>query len=118
MKENTCTNVVKASSSLNFKNSMAQSSTRPIAAFCLSASSKTESRYKNLCQIFCTFDNLNCISVPLNSYRMQSYQQLILPTFSYKLLHANLLKCIKIITRRIFIKFGISSSRIRTAKLS
>lgn len=64
-KKNTCTNVVKTSSSDCCKNWIAQSSTRPKAVFCLSASSKIELRYRNLCHIFCTLANLNSISVSL-----------------------------------------------------
>ena len=70
----TCINVANASSSLNSENLTAQSSTSPKAVLCLSASSKTESRYKNLCQILFTFANLNSISVSLNAYRKQTHQ--------------------------------------------
>lgn len=70
-KKYTCTNVAKTSSSINFMNSAAQSSTRPKADFCLSASSIMESRYKNLCQVFRTLASLYSISVSSNPQRKQ-----------------------------------------------
>lgn len=54
----TCIRVADASSSVNCNISSAQSWTWPKADFCLSASRKTESRYKNLCQILWTLANL------------------------------------------------------------
>lgn len=65
----TCISVAKTSSSFSCDNFSAQSSIYPNAVFCLSASSKIESRYINLCQIFFTFSNMNSISVSLNPYR-------------------------------------------------
>lgn len=72
------------SSSVNFKNSTAQSSTCPNTAFCLSASSKIESRYKNLCQIFWTFANFKLISVSLNPCISPTIHTIFLPKMTNK----------------------------------
>lgn len=80
--ECTCRKVANASSWVSSENSAAQVSTYPWLLLCLSASSITESRYKNLCQIFLIFANLNSISVSLIAYRKRK-KKLINYTFNW-----------------------------------